>query len=882
MIRKIFNVLLFICLSFVFMPPPVHAIVGVPDDLTWVPAGFGGAGTYSIVVPDHFIPNKVYSIPDVNAPYVSENKGELWNFLTYHSAEYSNYAISQTGSFAQSRVDGNLLFAMDSSSNGLMKSVDAGQKWTKSASFKATKGQKFIVTDPTDVNKVYATTVVNGSLQGGAVYQSVNQGTSFNFLFRPFDVPLTNEVAELTAVAPTSSNPNPNPNQRTGTLNNLSNPVKGSITFTTLSEDFTDTPNATGAGGVLTGTQGGTGTINYITGAYSIIFADTPPTSASVNYTVAPNPSVIAIDSTGQYLYAGRNAASGKTFVQYNIATGVITPITLAGTNAAYVLDSASYIDENNVENLCFTAGYRIACTPDNAQTWNYTANMPGAATTSYINHFAVRRNTDNTLNFVINKATISNSAQTTPYYSHNGGTTWSVASFATTIADNPTDLFASGGIGRTYCISADPFNENVWYASSDWRMYRSDDGGAHFVEKVKGAQNTVTTDLAIAPNGRRFQTAMDTGIQYSDDLGQTWIQAVPNATQKYVTFSTNDYGGHYWRILTLGTKEEWDAGHGIVIATATMYSTPASIYFVNFVVRSEDNGATWSRTNVGLPTAALFGDVIWDRGYMRALAKSKDESVLYVGVDGENCKVNQSLPSDNCASSGTNHTLGGLFMSTDKGKTWTQVWSSPRKIYNAIAVDPTDPTGQKLMFGTFSYNLYQRISGSTPNFVGDSFGPGNFIYDVAYDSKGRPYATASNSGPKLYRSETTSYSTQANPYGGYGTFRLVHAFGTGSGILDGIYIDPANDSHIFVSVTLGTTAFRKIWVTTTAHNGANSVWYDITGDFPVVGGCQALTVDWNEGPQGTLYCSSNGGGIWKLNLADSVEVLDGVTSIGE
>lgn len=847
--RKIFSLLT----AYFLLIPQAFATTLVPDSRDWQYAGFGGAGTYSMIVPDHFTANKVYAIPDVNSPYVSTNKGELWSFLSYNPGAVSNFGISQTAAFVQSKTTASLMYAIDSSSGGLYKTTDTGRTWTKVATYKGSKGQKTIAIDPTDDNKVYIGSLSNGTTKGGRVYRTTDGGTTWSELFRPFDVSVTGESAEITGSTQT----------RTGKLNNLNNILIGSVSFlASTGESFTDNGN-----GTLTSNMGGTGTITYTNtnstsyGNYSLTFGGSPATTTA-SYTVSYSPSFVYVTSDGLDVFVGRAPSVGSTtLVRYTIATDTITPITLTGTNATYNIDFDTYIDGSSVENLCVSAGLKIACTADKGSNWTYTAAV-SALSTYRINHLASTR-VGGTLKFLANRALITNSAVTATHYSTDGGATWGTSTLNKDTTMNPTGVFTTG-TPRVFYLAFDPFDSTVVYQTDDWRIRRSDNSGATFNEKVTGAPMQVASDITVAPNGRMFLVSMDTGIQYSDDFGTTWVQGTPSTAkgQGFVTGSVNDYGGHYWRVITLGTQEEWDAGDGVVIVTATMYSTPTVLNFVNYVLKSVDNGVTWTRSNSGLPTVALYGDTVWDRGYMRALAKSADESIIYVGVDGENCQVNTSLPS-NCT---TNRVDGGLFKSTDQGATWTRVWSTPRKIYNALAVDPTDATGQILMFGTFGYNMYRKTGASTANYVGDTNGPTNFIYDVAYDTEGRPYAVVNNSGPAIYRSVTTPFGDGS---GQYGTWQLMKQFGT-SGIADGLVVDPQNVNRVFVSVTLGTPAARSIYVTPEANRHDKARWYDITGNFPIVGGCQALTINYFEGDKGYLYCASNGGGVWKLAMDDS------------
>lgn len=825
------------------------AVTGVPDSRHWIAAGFGGGGTFSMIVPDHFTAGKYYAIPDVNAPYVSTNSGGLWSFLSTVGGVNSGYLITQTASFVQSKNNASLMYALDSQvQGGLQKSTDGGQTWTKVLAARGSKGYRQIAIDPTNDNKVYVASAGNGTFEGGRVYATTNGGASFSLLFRPFDVSVTAESAEITGSTAT----------RTGALNNLSNILKGSVVFTSASgETFTDD----GAGNLVSN-MGGSGTIKYANinttqgankyGNYSLTFGSTP-SATTVSYTVSYTPLFIYVSSNGENIIVGRSAASGTTLVKYNIAGGTITPITLAGTNATYNRDFSTYVDGSGTENFCVTAGHKIACTAD-LSTFTYTAETTSSAT-YYIKKFGVKRKSDSSLTFVISRNTTSNEFTVANQISTDSGVTWSSVGLTKNLSMNPTNAYNAGGL--YFSIVPSPHNETDWFISTDWSIFKSVNGGANFTESVTGGQNVVSHHVAISPNGRVFLTSMDTGIQYSDDFGATWIAGTPSTAkgQGYSTNSATDYGGHYWRVITTGTKADWDAGNGKVFVAATMYSTPVALFYVNYVLRSLDNGVTWTRSNVGLPKVRLFGDATWGNGYARALASNVDGSVLYVGMDGQNDEAG---------------TRGGMFRSTDNGATWTRLWpNNPNRVFNAIAVDPTDLTGATALFGTFQYNLYRITNALTTavvDWVDDGNGPRNFIQEVGYDSTGRPYALSQYNGAEIYRSINTAFGDGS---GQYGTWRLMKNF-SNTGLPDGLVIDPQNNNRIFVSVTEGNVIDRRVWVTTEASKHTSAKWYDITGDLPVVGGCRALALNPFEGTKGYLYCASNGAAMYKLDLSDS------------
>lgn len=825
------------------------AVTGVPDNLHWEYAGFGGAGAFPQIKHDHFTSGKLYGIPDVNSPFVTTNKAESWSFLSTVGSVNSGFTPTQTASFTQSKTDANLMFAIDSASGGLARSLDGGQTWTKVASFGNIKGQSVIAIDKDDDNKVYVASY-------STLYKSTDKG----------------------------------------------------VTWTSLGRVF--------------GSRAG---------AYT---TQSSCTSAGASWSTSLSLCTISIwfvyhDTVNEDLYLGSN---GFGIVKYDLATDTQEYIDFTGTNALRNTAFDTYIDGSSVENLCLSTGNRIACTAD-FSTWTYTAVLT-TSSSYYIDTFAIHRKADTSLNIVANRVLTSSGYTNSTHYSTDGGATWSGASRVNNTTMNPTGAYNSGN--GILWIEDSPFVDGEFYLTTDWRFYRSDNSGQTFNEKVVGAPMQVAHDVAISPNGRIFQVSMDTGVQYSDDFGATWIQGTPDASkgQPFVTGSINDYGGHYWQVETAGTFEEWEAGQGKVFVGATLYGTNSAVYYKNFLIRSLDGGETWTRSNDGLPDNRLYGDAMWGYGYLRALGLSEDETKLYVAMDGEGSPDN-----------------GGLFLSEDDGETFTRVWVSPRKIFNALAVDPTDSSGETLMFGTHSYNLYwstpysetAELNGSDQTRTGtlnhvnmvvagsvtftsssevftdngsgvlssDLGGTGtinystgaysltfvstpsattatykfrgyvsatNYIVDVAYDSNGTPYATANSSGPSVYKSVTTDYGDGS---GQWGTWIKMKQFGS-SGAMDGLAIDPQNDKRVFVSSTEGASpANRRIWVTPNADQDANATWYDITGDFPVAGGCRAIKVNYFEGTQGYLYCASNGGGIWKLNLADSPSATPGRTCIG-
>ena len=859
-----------LALLLMLVPVTANAVVGVPDSRHWVPAGFGGGGNYSRISADHFTPNKIYAIPDVQAPYVSTNSGESWTPLSYTSNRENNYGIAQTAAFVQSTNDANLMFAIDDSTFGAFKSSDGGQTWKKVGTLSSGRGDQPIAINPSDDNMVYGQ-------YAGNVYRSTDKGDTFaqyiNYPFSAYTSPYTTK-----------------------------------------------------------------------TSCESAGFAWS--TSANTCYATIK---FIYVDAVNNDLWIG---SSNSGMVRYDMDTSTINYVTLTGTNASRTTNYGTYIDASDDLNFCVGAGLKIACTTDYTN-WTYTEALT-ASSSYFLSTFSIHKKNDDSINIVANLKLISNSYSNTTKYSTDGGATWATSSRVNDLTNNPTGNFNAGNLVR--CIEDDPFNDGVFYLTTDGRIYRSDDNGLTFNEKSIGAQIIVAEDIAISPTGRMFVVAMDTGVQYSDDFGITWTQGTPHVGkgQAYNTFNATDYGGHYWRVKTAGTYEDWVNGDGKVYMTATIYAQHSSIYYKNFLIRSLDNGETYTRSISGLPQLRLFGGM-WGNGYARGLALSADESTIYVAMDGGN-------------NTDGSQTKGGLFKSTDGGVNFTQIWKYPNIIYNAIAIDPTDTDNETVLFGTYNssgvwhrtvysdesaelngsgqtrtgnLNKYSTVisgsvvfetsgdetftdtlnsgetSGSTntlssnlggtgtinystgaytlnmistpgtatvsygrKQWVADSYGPSGAVGDVTYDSQGTPYIIASSGGMRVYKSVQTAYGDGS---GSYGTWRTVGHFNTSGGYPESIIVDKGNDNRVFASASAwqGSTQHKRVWVTNNANKNEQSKWYDITGDLPATSGCKGLAINPYEGTQGYLYCASGGAGIWKLNLQDSISSNPGRTNFG-
>jgi photosystem II stability/assembly factor-like uncharacterized protein len=408
-----------------------------------------------------------------------------------------------------------------------------------------------------------------------------------------------------------------------------------------------------------------------------------------------------------------------------------------------------------------------------------------------------------------------------------------------------------------------------VVYSSTDWRIWRSDDGGYNWVEKVKGAQATVIGEIVASPNGILFACGMDPGCYRSTDNGDTWDAVLPNTSnggpQGFAV------AGWYWRAAIVGngtaaqTKADWEAGNGVIILTSSYWAD-----FIPRTARSVDNGLTWTVITSGLPTTRLnasssgnANNAAWGQGLPRALACHPNGSVCYLGVDGYSATEN-----------------GGIFYSTDKGLTWNRTTQPPQwRIYNGITVDPTDPTGNTVMFTEWfqtspaqphTYKSTDR--GATWTEVSTNIGD----FDMIYNSAGNVFRVGLNGFPRIDYSENGD------------SWSKMHDMNDTHQIADGIYFDPDDPNRLFVGIndgtntgptselglgggeSSGTTVIgSSIYVTNNAQAFNQADWTDITGDLPAPCGVMAITKNTYNGSE-WLFVATDGAGVFRLKLDDT------------
>lgn len=511
-----------------------------------------------------------------------------------------------------------------------------------------------------------------------------------------------------------------------------------------------------------------------------------------------------------RYLYIGNSGG----LLRFNINSGVWENPGLA---AGKVYDMVSH--GTQPETLYVTVGKKVAAYNPDTSTWTYSVDLPITNGDAY--RLSVTPGPNGMKILVGWRDGWSGGA----YLSENAGASWTNIEHNLNYdtVSNPTRVW-SRGFGWPLSIAFDRFDSSIFYFSDFWGVWRSDDNGVSWREKIKGAPNTIGSDVQVAPNGRIFVGSMDNGLLASSDGGATYTALAPNSGPD------RSMDGHVWRVLLqqngnriVATNSPWDAGP-------------------NQVLISEDGGVTFTKTRNGLPTTyPVNANTVWEKGYARSLAVDPQNPMkLYLGIDGDGA---------------------GFYTSNDGGYNWVRSAGQPLcpRIYNGLAVDPTD--GRRIFWGATGGQggVYRSEDyGATWSKV---FSGTYWVFDMAVGNDGTVYAATDTGGPAVYvsRNHGTSWS-------------LLKKF-DGTGACEAITPDPTNPLRVAVSsVKWDSYTPGRFYLT---ENGGTT-WTEITENIPYGSGASAMAFHNN-----TLYMSRFAGGVFKMSLGGSSDTIPPTSPTG-
>jgi len=286
-------------------------------------------------------------------------------------------------------------------------------------------------------------------------------------------------------------------------------------------------------------------------------------------------------------------------------------------------------------------------------------------------------------------------------------------------------DRWTTRGLDVTtnYGVHFDPFDpKHVFIDYTDIGAFHSYDGGASWETATTGVpQNWRNTTywLAFDPKVKGLVWGAFSGVH---DLPRPkmWRGRDPLSYVGGVGVSTD--GGRHWTASNSGMPE---TAITHVLLDPARPAGSRTLYACGFgrgVYKSTDNGKTWALKNEGIAEAKPFAwrIVRANDGTLYLILARNNEGrygepgggALYKSVDGaehwtrmdlpEGCNGPNGLaldPRDNrrmyLAAWGQERpdvdTGGGVFLSTDAGKTWRQIFRRSQHVYD-VTIDPRQP----------------------------------------------------------------------------------------------------------------------------------------------------------------------------------------------
>ncbi len=825
------------------------------DEHNWEPAGWGGGGFFRSVAFHPARDGVIYMGGDVNGMYRSDDGGKSWKIINNNIVGYGAFAIAVDPS-----TPDTVWVATD---QGLSKSTDMGATWKTIANSgpkemrltgEADRSTHNVAVDPSNGNIVYVGTPhgkIYKTTDGGEKWTQVYQrspaseqvpstrfqfggvnGAIFGGFWMPVKFPETIAPADAGGIGFSIKTEGSTPNDVFFTIRTADGTAYRSRN---LHDDFTPgdwrdvvltakdfildpewksknadkaatspaTPDWSAVSRFDLACVGGFDVNPAVARMSRVFFTAARTTDGQTGTADAPTKVTSNDLSSGKApaLYGNAKAGDPANGPIYTVAISPKNPSVLAAASAdeGLLMSTDAGVTWNavgqmkRVSSVTFSASVPdviyAACraehvwkSTDLGKTWVDASAGIGAST--------------ETLDVVVNP---NNADEVYTigakgwggmiYYSRDGGNSWTgVETLTPDPVGNPTvpAAAATGTVPLSALrnLAINPKNPKQLYAAGNWRNAMSNDAGQTWVESTQGADISCIGDIRFH-KGKVYVGVMDEGVLASDDNGKTWKQLWP------LNYSV-ELSGHYWRLDIRDVN-----GAARIISASSPWDRKW-----NQVVISNDEGKTFTAYREGLPDYLPTANTMWGRGYARALAVDpKDPDVIYLGIDGD--------PSGG-------HSGGGLFKSTDGGKTWAQLPNQPgsRRMFFGLAVDPTD--SNRLYWGACGDKGGLYRSDDAGNSWKRVFSQDQWIFNLHVAEDGTLYCL----GKDVHRSADHG-----------ATWEKLERLPVNNGTVVGFDVHPSDPNTMWAAATFWGGEAQNGGVFKTTDGG--KTWTDITGDLP-------------------------------------------------
>jgi ligand-binding sensor domain-containing protein len=297
--------------------------------------------------------------------------------------------------------------------------------------------------------------------------------------------------------------------------------------------------------------------------------------------------------------------------------------------------------------------------------------------------------------------------------------------------------------------LAIDPNNlQDIYAGDVQYGVFVSTNAGQNWVKKSIGlpSQTGINT-LAFDDPGKKLYAATDAGLFVSADAAQLWNSAgtpktgLPMDSYTAIAFDLNIPADVY-----VGT-----AHHG--------------------VLKSVNNGVSWSAASAGLPTGDTINDLVYDAdahqlwaatdmGVYRSVNGGANWQLLNNGIPAANI-INVVLPASTVGGTrgliyaGTNH---GFYLSQDSGANWKQSRDSLAGTgVHAILIDAQKAT---TIFAATDVGALQSLdSGQTWGGISSGIPRNQSVYALTQGANGFSQLYAASNGIYLYPGNSSVFS---------------------------------------------------------------------------------------------------------------------------